>query len=240
MSIAKKGDKRFFFPFKRLPNLLRNHQNSIQMKKNFILLLVVGLFTISCNNNKGKFPADNKSKEADDYRNGQKGDEENATNNSNTGSWASDDIRKFNAECRKSLEAENVTEDVMSKVCPCLLEKFQAKYSNVDEMDKKSSEAEGEAAAKECMAGITPNANNEGNITDNDGSTWSVNDENKFMKDCEGTATQSVGAARANVYCDCMLQKVKKLFSNYIEADRGLLKLPEGQVNKMASDCNGQ
>jgi hypothetical protein len=75
--------------------------------------------------------------------------------------------------------------------------------------------------------------------TDTDKSeSWSRSDENKFMDDCEGTAKANVGAARANEYCDCMLQKIKKMYSSYIEADRKLAGSSQDEINRLASDCN--
>ncbi|MBC7872509.1 MAG: hypothetical protein H7Y01_00860 [Ferruginibacter sp.] len=69
--------------------------------------------------------------------------------------------------------------------------------------------------------------------------SWSRSDENKFMDDCEGTAKANVGAERANEYCDCMLQKIKKKYSSYVEADRKLAGSSQDEINKLASDCNG-
>jgi|CXWL01.1.fsa_nt_gi Ni/Co efflux regulator RcnB len=81
--------------------------------------------------------------------------------------------------------------------------------------------------------------NNDRDNNDNSGS-WSKSDENKFMDDCEGTAKENVGAARANEYCDCMLQKIKKMYSSYTEADRELAGSSQDEINKLAADCNGQ
>jgi len=73
-----------------------------------------------------------------------------------------------------------------------------------------------------------------------DSEDWSKSDENKFMDDCEGTAKENVGAARANEYCDCMLEKIKKMYSSYTEADRKLAGSSQAEINKLAADCNGQ
>lgn len=60
------------------------------------------------------------------------------------------------------------------------------------------------------------------------------------MSDCEGTAKQNVGAARANEYCDCMLQRMKKMYSSYTEADRDLAGATQDEINKLAAPCNGK
>ena len=75
---------------------------------------------------------------------------------------------------------------------------------------------------------------------DDNGSGWTKSDESRFMSDCEGTAKQNVGAARANEYCDCMLQRMKKMYSSYTEADRDLAGATQDEINKLAAPCNGK
>jgi hypothetical protein len=75
---------------------------------------------------------------------------------------------------------------------------------------------------------------------DNDSQGWSKSDENRFMNDCEGTAKENVGAARANEYCDCMLQRMKKMYSSYKEADDDLKGATQEEINKLAAPCNGE
>ena len=75
---------------------------------------------------------------------------------------------------------------------------------------------------------------------DDNGAGWSRSDENKFMDDCEGTAKVNVGAARANEYCDCMLQRMKRKYSSYREADRDLAGATQDEINKLAAPCNGK
>ena len=70
---------------------------------------------------------------------------------------------------------------------------------------------------------------------DDNGSGWTKSDESRFMSDCEGTAKQNVGAARANEYCDCMLQRMKKMYSSYTEADRDLAGATQDEINKLAA-----
>lgn len=75
---------------------------------------------------------------------------------------------------------------------------------------------------------------------DNESQGWSKSDENRFMNDCEGTAKENVGAARANEYCDCMLQRMKKMYSSYKEADDDLKGATQEEINKLAAPCNGE
>jgi hypothetical protein len=75
--------------------------------------------------------------------------------------------------------------------------------------------------------------------SDDSGAGWSKAQESTFMRDCESTATPKVGAARANEYCDCMLQKIKAKYSTYAQADRELAS-DEAGMNKLAAECNNQ
>jgi len=70
---------------------------------------------------------------------------------------------------------------------------------------------------------------------------WVDADQTRFMKDCERTATRNVGAARANEYCDCMLQKLMKLYPTYTTADRELAEpAAKSKLDAMVADCNNQ
>lgn len=77
----------------------------------------------------------------------------------------------------------------------------------------------------------------ESNANDNTGN-WSRSDENRFMDDCVMEAEKNAGAARANEYCDCMLQKIKKMYSNYAEADRKLAGISKTELDELAASCN--
>lgn len=84
--------------------------------------------------------------------------------------------------------------------------------------------------------------NNTDNVSSNDdsGAGWSKSDESRFMNDCEGTAKENVGAARANEYCDCMLQRMKKKYSSYAETNRELEGATKEEINELAAPCNGK
>ena len=85
-----------------------------------------------------------------------------------------------------------------------------------------------------------PDSDDKSSRDDDNGSGWTKSDESRFMSDCEGTAKQNVGAARANEYCDCMLQRMKKMYSSYTEADRDLAGATQDEINKLAAPCNGK
>lgn len=86
----------------------------------------------------------------------------------------------------------------------------------------------------------TDDNKNDSREMEDDKANWSRRDENKFMEDCENTAKENVGVARANEYCDCMLQIIKRKYSSYLEANRELAGISQEEVKKLATPCNTQ
>lgn len=204
------------------------------MKKILILFLAFGLVAASCNNNKDKGNPNTNNRQRDNYMNNE-GDN-NKDNNTSTGNWSPADKQRALKECMEGV-GDQVDESSARNFCSCVLEKTMKKYPSYEKADAMATEAEGQAWSQECKAELTNNGNDNNN--NNNGANWSRTDENRFMSDCEGTARQNVGAQRAREYCDCMLQKVKKIFSSYVEADRGLLQMPKEELDAMVNECNG-
>lgn len=71
-----------------------------------------------------------------------------------------------------------------------------------------------------------------------DGGGWSRSEENKFVDDCVAEAEKNVGGSRASEYCDCMLGKLKRMYSSYKEAERELANITQDEVTQLAADCN--
>ena len=205
------------------------------MKKLLILLMAFSLFT-ACNNDKGKYARDDKNadyREKDDY-----GDDKTRKDDEyKTDGWTKSDKKAFNEKCLSSLDND---EDKAKRFCPCLFEKLSKKYGSMQELDDKSSEAEGKRMATQCLEETGGNTDNE--QTDNDKSDyaggWTRSDENKFIDECAGTATKNVGEERANQYCKCMLNKIKKEYATYAEAEKALGRMTQEQINRIAEDCN--
>lgn len=74
--------------------------------------------------------------------------------------------------------------------------------------------------------------------TSDDGGGWSRSEENKFVDDCVAEAEKNVGGSRASEYCDCMLNKLKRMYSSYKEAERELANITQDEVTQLAADCN--
>lgn len=68
---------------------------------------------------------------------------------------------------------------------------------------------------------------------------WTSREESKFVDDCIAEAVKNVGSrSRATDYCECMLGKLKGMYSSYEEADRELGKAGQEEINRLAADCN--
>ena len=213
--------------------------------------MAFSLFT-ACNNDKGANEKKADYREKDDYgRNEEQSDDrsrkdedsENSDYTSNDG-WSERDISKFNDECMSGF---GNNQEYGKKICPCALEKFQKKYKSYSELEAKSSEAEGKRIGAQCKdeLGLADNNNSNNNEDiDNDKSDyadgWTRSDEDKFVDECFGTASKNVGRTRANQYCDCMLAKIKKMYSSYNEANLKLGGMSQDQINRLAEDCNNQ
>jgi hypothetical protein len=128
------------------------------------------------------------------------------------------------------------------KICSCVLEKLEKKYASLSEADEKGGEAAGKRLATECVEEVDGSNNYE--QTDNDKSDyadgWTRSDEDKFVDECFGTASKNVGRTRASQYCECMLAKIKKMYSSYNEANLKLGRMSQDQINRLAEDCNNQ
>ncbi len=212
------------------------------MKKLLIFLMAFSLFT-ACNNDKGKYTRDDKNadyRNKDDYGDADR-DKENNSNDDGYKSdgWTKSDKRAFNEKCLSSMDND---EEKAKKYCPCLFEKFSKKYASMREIDERSNEAEGERLAKQCVEEIGGNTDNEetGKDKSDYAGSWTRSDENKFVAECFGTASKNVGETRANQYCDCMLDKIKKMYSSYNEANLKLGRMSQDQINRLAEDCNNQ
>lgn len=199
------------------------------MKRLLTLFLAAG-FLFSCNNKDNKDTGKSSSREKDSYFNegNDKDEKDGRDRENNEASWSSSDIRKFNSDCEESLKE---TPGMADKLCPCLLEKFQKRYSDYSEMDAKSTAAEGEKAAKDCASDLGLNPNNAGNDDGNNrtaGGGWSAKDEDEFLSSCVKNA-MAKGQTRSisTRYCECMLGKIESRYPNSADA----ANLTEDEIN---------
>ncbi|MGQ0739760.1 MAG: hypothetical protein ACT4OJ_11915 [Bacteroidota bacterium] len=185
------------------------------MRKLIILSLAVSLFA-ACNNDKGKVSRDDRrsDRESDDYRNRDEEDNTRDDRRDYSAKWASGDVSRFNRECEQMMEDKGLTNDQMTEICSCLLGKFQDKYSSYSDLDKNSTEEEGEAAGRECMKGITKTT-----ADDNSGG-WTRSDQQQWMDVCETSVGSSMGKEKKYEYCWCVMEKLEKRYENYDKMNR--------------------
>ncbi len=204
------------------------------MKKLLILLMALGFIVTACNNNKTAKNKNSDNREKDDYGKTDSRDntDENKTSeNSGSRGWPESERSAFLKECVASFDETQAT--LANQICPCVLGKMEKEISSYKEAETKGGEAASARIAMQCKEEIV-------GTSDNTGNTWSRSDENKFMEECEGEATKNVGAVRANQYCDCMLQKIKKIFSSLDETNRKLATIPQAELTSMTDECNGK
>ncbi|HMK27217.1 MAG TPA: hypothetical protein VK483_14390 [Chitinophagaceae bacterium] len=201
------------------------------MKKIFVVLMSFAFFVAACNNNKAGKNQNLKNREKDDYGNRDNNNREDDDGNK----WSAGDRNKYTSQCLDEASSKGINDELAAKICSCSLEKTEKKFSSYADADGTSSNASVIANfIKECAVEVS---GNNGNTNNTEG--WSQADENKFMDECESEARKNVPAARANQYCDCMLQKTKRRFSSYLEADRGLLQMQEDELKSWTNECNG-
>jgi hypothetical protein len=184
------------------------------MKKLLILFLTIGLLT-ACNDNN---PRGFNNKDSD-------------------GGWTNKLRNKYLNEC---IDAAGDNAKLAKKVCSCVLEKVEKKYT-VEEAEELS-EAVGARMAKECMEDVGGNNNkdDENGYTkkrDDDeydqGASWSKKDRNQWMDVC---ATAMNNDPRTEDICSCVLGKLQKKYSSLSEADR---KGGEEAGKKLTQECLG-
>ena len=230
------------------------------MKKLLIFLMASTLF-IACNNDKGGGKkadyrdkddysnTDSKDKDdntGDDDKQGkdksEKNDDDQNDVTSNDG-WSESDNNKFTAECMTGFGNQQA---IGKQVCPCALEKFQKKYNSYAEVQAKSSEAEGNRIGKQCAEELNINisSNKDNNTTDNNqedysNAGWSSSEVKKFVGDCMRTA-QAGGMEEldAQSYCDCMQDKLSKIYPSFKEANKlTTADLSTPSMKRMVKSC---
>ena len=176
------------------------------MKKVFVMLMAIGFFISSCNNNKNGKNINNREK--DDYGkndNPNTGDEKTG----NTG-WSEKEKSSSLKECIESF-ADN-QEALANKICPCVVGKLEKEYASYNDADKKGGEAAVERIALQCKEEIVGNDN-----INNTGYKWSKSDEDEWMKVCATSFDGGLGEETTNSYCSCVLEKLEKMYSSYYE-----------------------
>lgn len=220
------------------------------MKKLLILFLATGIF-ISCDNNKGMNNNDrNNDREKDDYRDRSNkeekldrnsgkyddvvDDDEEGNHIPDVTNWTSSEVREFVTSCVREAVKGGMQRTKAEDYCECMQKKLEYKYPDTKDVVNIDMESPSiKRLVNECL-GL-----GKGNPDDSYSSGgWTRSDEDRFVNDCISTARKNVGQSRAEEYCECMLRKVKRMYSTYNEADRGLKGISQAEIEELAEDCN--
>ncbi len=223
------------------------------MKRLLIFLIVFSLFA-ACNNDKGNGRNEKRAdyREKDDYGNNddqsneksRKDDDSNNDENTSSDGWTEKDKSKFLSDCMGGFGDKQA---LGKKICACALEKFEKKYTSLDEANEKGGEAAGTRYGKECMTEMnistnTDDDNNSNGDADNDKSNYSVGgwpqvEKDGFMTNCEKKAIEA-GRSRlvAQSYCECMLDKIETLYPDINVAS----KLTDSQLDRVITKYRGK
>ncbi len=196
------------------------------MKKVFIVLMALSLFT-ACDNN--KFP-DKKADYRTDDNDGPKKKDDDADYNDG-GGWSSSDKSKFNRECLSGFSEDN--EALGRKICPCVLEKYQKKYSSYSEVEEANDEAEVKRVALQCKKQLAGNDEEDTFNDDGGGEGWSSSDKKRFNRDCM-TGFANGNEELGQKICPCALEKYERKYRSYSEVEA---KNDEAEGRRIGAQC---
>ncbi len=231
------------------------------MKKIFMVLMACTMF-IACNNDKGGGKKadyrdkddytttddkdDDDDKDPDDKQSddkSKKNDDDQGDVSTNDG-WLETDRNKFLTECMGS-SGEN--QEQGKKICPCVLEKLEKKYTSLKEADAKGGEAEGRNMAIACAdelnitIGNNKKNNDDNDVDQNDYSNggWTSSQVKEFVVPCVKEALKSgkMDDLDAQSYCDCMQDKLAKMYPNAKDPRLQTLTSSSPVLQRMAKSC---
>ncbi len=151
----------------------------------------------------------------------------NSSNNNGSGSWSTEYRSKFLSGCI-SKASESATLAVATSYCECMTVKVEAKYPNETEVEAKLTSADIDNMKGGCNTSNQSQNNNQSN-----NSVWSSPDQKEFMDNCVPGASSSLGQAKANTYCDCMLTKIMQEYPN----SQNAANMPKSRMTQLANDC---
>ena len=187
------------------------------MKKLLILFLTIGIL-ISCNDNA---PRGFNDRDSD-------------------GGWTNKLRNKYLNQC---IDEAGDNEKLARKVCSCVLEKVEKKYT-VEEAEELS-EAVGAKLARECMDAEGDGGKENDDYgdrkknDDDEGGDWTNRQRNQYIQECSTAAQQLQGftAREADSYCECMTRKIEKKYSFKEASSLTTADLQTQEWVQAAADC---
>jgi len=193
------------------------------MNKLVIVVMAVSLL-VACKNDNSKTDKKADYREKDDYNGSDDRKGENAdTDEQTTGSWSKADQVSFDEKCLSSFDNDKAKAKVL---CPCLFEKLSAKYSSLEELNRKGTEVEGKNLATACLTELgiagseTENKNPNNNASTTSGG-WPISEARAYVTSCTSEALKTgMEKYTAQAYCECMQVKMEQRFPDINEAGR--------------------
>jgi hypothetical protein len=241
------------------------------MKKLFILFIAAGLLTACKNNPFARNDDNTKTRDKDDRNtrddkedkddrkntNDRNKDDDRYTKDGNDdytskedskGQWTTKDRNKWLDECTDEMSSNPQAK----RICSCVLEKAEQKYTDVRDAER-ASEEDGKKLFRQCMTDINGGDENiddkykdRNNVDDlykdNNRNTWTDQQRQQYIKECSATARPAHGFTeqQANSFCDCMTRKVEQKYS-FQEATKLTTKDFQTQEwQNAANDCEPQ
>ena len=152
-------------------------------------------------------------------------------NNTASGSWSKEYRNKFLQTCI-SKASEKVSASDAFAYCDCMTTKVEAKYPVQTEVDAKLTAADIESMKGGCPTVSTP-SNSSNNSSNSSSASWSASDQKEFMDNCTPGASKSLGQAKANDYCSCMLTKIMQEYPKSSDASN----MPKSRMSELATQC---
>lgn len=131
--------------------------------------------------------------------------------------WSVADKEEFMRTCTAELQWRA---DSAKAYCSCMLQKIEIIYPVAADADALTSE-KAIKLAKECLKEMMPK------------STWTAAERKSFMTSCKEKAALALGEAKAEKYCDCVLQKVEIVYPSPLDSD----KITQEEITKWAKEC---
>src|ERR1035437_6749795 len=193
------------------------------MRNRSLILIIAIMVLIGCKpKSKSLFETKtDSSKSNNGFKMPDVGDLKNNTNSAST--WSKACLSKNLSDCI-TRASNRLSASQAYTYSDCMLDKIQQKYPNENDAETKFTKEELVPIDAACLPADVNKNNSNDNQTNNNNQNnsnysrqWSTSEQNEFLDGCTPGASKSLGDG-ANVYCNCMLQKLMKEYPNLQDA----------------------
>lgn len=116
---------------------------------------------------------------------------------------------------------------------------FTACKNDTNNKKKVESRAKDDYLRNNSKSGINTTTDSKKGWGDKENKqSWTASDKKSFMNECEGESIKNVSAARANQYCDCMLQKFITIYPSLTELNSDQSSAAKARMDRLIKECN--